>query len=100
MKLRTAFFCKNCDEEIDLYKILKENYCPHCGYTKMGISGGLFYEWKVEVMQIVRVGELIKPVMIGKFEEGASCPVNSLDRWNYVDKPDLEKEHDFWEKKK
>ncbi len=52
MKLRTAYFCKQCDEEIDI-KIDKRVYrkftvfkCPWCNYrTNWGLTA--VYEWKV-----------------------------------------------------
>ena len=51
MKLRKAYFCKMCNEEVDI-KINKINgvvrRCPHCGYkSRWGIT--IVYEWKVEV---------------------------------------------------
>lgn len=47
MKLRTAYFCKKCDEEILLENYLSTHICHHCGYkNRWGLS--MVYEWKVE----------------------------------------------------
>lgn len=48
MKLRTAYFCKMCDEELKLNHFQIERKCPHCGYkSRWGLS--IIYEWKVVV---------------------------------------------------
>ncbi len=56
MKLRTAFFCKNCDREVDIekdrqvYISYTKFKCPHCGYcSNWGLAA--VYEWKVEIPQ-------------------------------------------------
>ncbi len=55
MKLRTAYFCRKCNEEIDLEKCQvnwdsnKRRKCPHCGYEPAWGRTSVVYEWKVEV---------------------------------------------------
>ena len=79
MKLRIAYFCRQCDEEIDLEKILISKMCPFCRYSKKGISAELIYEWKVEDRgDIVQIG--ING--INGIKWGDSCPIDTLDRIN------------------
>ncbi len=50
MKLRTAYFCMNCDEEVSIEGALHVFKCPWCGYRNAwGLAG--VYEWKVEISQ-------------------------------------------------
>ncbi len=58
MKLRIAYFCKRCDEEVDLEKTSKTGICPHCGYTRGVFSNSLIYEWKVEDKEVGKRVEL------------------------------------------
>ncbi len=48
MKLRTAYFCKNCDEEVDILAMHSVKFkCPHCGFCNdWGLAA--IYDWKVE----------------------------------------------------
>ncbi len=51
MKLRTAYFCKQCNEEVDVEKLsLKLATCPWCGYNSKWAST-IIYEWKVEAQR-------------------------------------------------
>ncbi len=93
MKLRTAYFCKQCDEEVDIEKINFYKKCPYCGYNNKVFGKTLVYEWKVEDR-----GEQIQVGINGVngVKWGDSCPVNTLDRLfeglKKLVKPDLEKE--------
>ncbi len=53
MKLRTAYFCKKCDEEVKLTKDVVHK-CPICGYTnRWGLA--VVYEWKVPVINFKKI---------------------------------------------
>ncbi len=74
MKLRIAYFCRDCDEEVNITnKVLRR--CPHCGYTGGMFGRGVLYEWRVEVTPPFKRIKFKKNVMIGEFGEGASCPI-------------------------
>ncbi len=47
MKLRTAYFCKKCDEEVNIERDRHNVFeCPICGYyNPWGLA--IVYEWKV-----------------------------------------------------
>ncbi len=49
MKLRTAYFCKNCNEEVKILEMYTKKFeCPCCGYqNEWGVAS--IYEWKVAV---------------------------------------------------
>ncbi len=47
MKLRTAYFCRDCEKEVKVERVIRE--CPHCGYNGGDFGRGIVYEWKVEV---------------------------------------------------
>ncbi len=35
MKMRTAYFCVMCDEEVCLEELHEKSYCPNCGHASM-----------------------------------------------------------------
>ncbi len=66
MKLRTAFFCRKCDEEIVFGEVTVLE-CSHCGFTGGAFDSSIFYEWKVEVPAPFK--------KIEAFKEGDSCSI-------------------------
>ncbi len=49
MKLRIAYFCRNCNEEVDFKTASTAENCPFCGFLDdREAFGSIFYEWKVE----------------------------------------------------
>ncbi len=51
MKLRTAYFCRKCDEELELKQVTEERICSECGFTGDAQSDfSIVYAWKVEVV--------------------------------------------------
>ncbi len=85
MKLRTAYFCRNCDEEVDLKKTVTQGECRHCGFSRKTFNKTIVYEWKVEAVPAFKkhVDSFILDV-----EYGDSCPVTFVDGINEkVEKP-------------
>ncbi len=51
MKLRIAYFCRNCNEEVNLEKTTIQGKCPHCKFSNTLVYVPLVYEWKVEDLE-------------------------------------------------
>ncbi len=86
MKLRTAYFCRNCDEEIKFGKYGAPAICPHCEYSGGDFGRSILYEWKVEVAPPFKKIE-VEYNFIGGFKEGSSCPIGLMDRLSGFEKP-------------
>ncbi len=112
MKLRTAYFCRNCDEEVNLEKIemdalervfkgidppkngqyLPYHECPHCKFSNTLNYVPLVYEWKVEDLEY----ELPEGMNYGD-----CSPIDFLERiYNGTDKPENENTKTISKKKR
>ncbi len=91
MKLRTAHFCRRCDEEIIFGEVFILE-CPHCGFTGGAFDSSIYYEWKVEVpppFKKIIFRKKFEIQSVGGFTEGTSCPIDTLDRINKgLEKPE------------
>ncbi len=88
MKLRTAYFCRNCDEEVIFGEVFILE-CTHCGYTGGDFDSSIVYEWKVEVpppFKKIIFRKKFEIQSVGGFTEGTSCPIEDHEKTKKVSK--------------